>query len=438
MAAQNRTKQILGKPAEDAIASRPLEDVYWLVTEAAVYLACSGFLDSANELLSGLWSYKLDHSANVWLADRAMSVLWHHAGRRPSLVPFAVADIDLIELEHRRYMTGNRWSDRFLQNRAEDPQSIAIKCLAKATIGSYPPEAGPLLQKSNDIEAVADFATFAESEFCTGYNSFSALTNLVELCAKHGMVEDATNYLLRWQGASIRYWPNFSFACLAACRHAAPLLAQGVLASGYQLGIESCDRYVQTLGKSLRERMATGRTLVFGKLSWHRLLEEISGEAITQEAMPFPPEVKKSNGLGCAPALPIELEEAVQRLGASIPDDYRRFLLASNGFLAPSSTSVRVFAIDEVKWLRDARPDQVRIWDQPATQDIYRSLEKSLLIGDLDGEQQLLLVPSGSDKDVDRWECWLFASWIPGEERYPSFRAYMEEVLLDLQRDDVG
>ena len=83
MAAQQITKKVLGAPAQKAIASKPMDQVYRRVTEAAVYLACSGFLGSANELLANLWSYKLTHSRQVWQADRAMSVLWHHAGRRP-------------------------------------------------------------------------------------------------------------------------------------------------------------------------------------------------------------------------------------------------------------------------------------------------------------------------------------------------------------------
>lgn len=435
MAARSRTKQILGGPAQKAIASRPMEQVYQLVTEAGVYLACCGFLDSANELLANLWGYKLNHSPFVRLADRAMSVLWHHAGRTPSAVPFEVAGIDSIELEHRRYMTGNQWSDSFLLNTAVDPKSLAIKRLAKAMIASYPRKAGPMPQRSKDLEAAADFAAFAESEFCVGYNAFSALTNLVELCSKLDMVEDATRYLLRWQVASMEYWSNFSFADLASCRHAAPLLAQGVLAPGYQLDAKSSEEYVQALCKSLQQRMTAGRTLVFRKLSWQQLLEKISKKAITLKLTPFSPQTKKAKWLGCPPASASAIEEATRRLGAPLPEDYVSFLLVSDGFQATSPTSVPVFAIDEVRWLRDAMPDLVKAWDQPATQEVCQSLKESLLIGDLNGEQQLLLVPNQSGNDKARWECWFFASWIPGEDRHPSFRAYMEQVLLELQED---
>jgi hypothetical protein len=117
-------------------------------------MASCGFLNQANSLLTALWHKKLAHSSNGRLADRAMMVLWHHSANPPSEVPFCVENIDSIELAHRAYMSGNRWSPEFLENeRANAPGQLATKLLAKAMIEIYPPLAcGQYLQQGRADE----------------------------------------------------------------------------------------------------------------------------------------------------------------------------------------------------------------------------------------------------------------------------------------------
>jgi hypothetical protein len=56
----------------------------------------------------------------------------------------------------------------------------------------------------------------------------------------------------------------------------------------------------------------------------------------------------------------------------------------------------------------------------------------SLLIGGYQEEQQLLLV--SPYKNTLDWTCWYFATWMPGEKKYPALRFYLEKELLELEK----
>ena len=255
MPAKNRTRQILGEPAQKAIlAARTEDDAYRLVTNAAVYLASSGFLGLANELLTKLWIYNLKHSPNVWVADRAMSALWHEAGERPVWIPFPVEDIDSIELAHRGYMTVNRWAQEFLDRPPGDsPGAVAFRRYIKAIIASYP--AAPSGQMPDaEIELRNRRFRGICGQRLLGLERIYALTNLVELCARNGLNDDARRYLLMWHDAFVLYYMNFTFECMPANRHAAPLLLSGVLAQVCELDPKSSAAYTEGLLNALRSK----------------------------------------------------------------------------------------------------------------------------------------------------------------------------------------
>ncbi len=435
MAAKNRTKQILGDPAQKELLSSQNEDeAYRLVTSAAVFMASCGFVKQANTLLSALWSQQRPHSGNVWLKDRAMMVLWHHSANLPPEVPFAIDSIESIELAHRACMSGNRWSPEFLENeRANNPGQLATKQLARAMIEIYPTQSGLMPAPQVEIQGIADFETFRQTGFCHGFDAFSALTNLAELCAKHGRIADAKRYILEWHDEFVRSWYNFIFECLAANRYASKLLLDGLLAEVCELDSERSERYLQEWLIIVDRRFGSGPELVYEKLEWPRLLQRISQKAMQRTDVDF--SAIENKGLCHAPASQEEINAVEAKLGTRLPDDYKQFLQSSNGLEAFDSVSVRMSPASDLDWLRNVYPDVVEIWTASDLEGTYAGLERSLLIGDLDGEQQLLLVPSRSVADVGdcQWECWFFASWVPGEIRYSSFRAYVEHVLIDLE-----
>jgi hypothetical protein len=110
----------------------------------------------------------------------------------------------------------------------------------------------------------------------------------------------------------------------------------------------------------------------------------------------FPGFHQKSNWLGRMPASERAIRQVEARLKARMPADYEEFLRTSNGFEPVNSTGIRVFAVEEVKWLIDAEADLVEAWNLSEIQDVHRSLKESLLIGAFKRWQQLLLTPTGT------------------------------------------
>jgi hypothetical protein len=226
---------------------------------------------------------------------------------------------------------------------------------------------------------------------------------------------------------------------LAACPYASKLLLRGILAKPCGLDQASSEKYLEGLLGALNRRMKRGETLVFGHMDWKELLAEISKRAIAKDDgdMEYSPDAKRTQWLGHTGASARAIREAESRLGVQLPEDYKSFLRTSNGFEPVRSTSVQLSAISEVKTLAEVYPDLLEAWSLPGLEEVHRGLKRSLIIGDLEGEQQLLLVPPDTSEtsNTAATECWFFASWVPGEHRYSSFRAYMEQTLQDLNRD---
>jgi hypothetical protein len=436
MGAKNRTEQVVGSHAQKVLLSSQTEDdAYRLTTNAAVYMASCGFVDQANTLLSALWRQKRPHSQHVWLADRAMTVLWHHKDGPSPEAPFAIKAIETIELEHRAFMSGNRWSPDFLEsNKAASPGQTSTKLLAKAMTEIHPAQGGAW--PDAELQGIVDFESFRQSGFCHGFDAFSALTNLSELCAKHGRLADARRYILEWHAEYVRYPSNFIFECLAANRYASNLLLEGVLANACGLNQETCECYLQEWRKIVDRRFGGGPKLIYEGLDWPELLERINETALQETGLLD--SSCDNQELRHDPASEDEIMAVEAKLGISLPTDYREFLRCSNGFEAIHAASARLVPVAELAWLRNAYSGLLEVWNTSDLQDTYEGLERSLLIGDLDGEQLLLLIRQREKSDVGEqpWECWFFASWVPGEVRYWSFRGYMEHVLLQLESGD--
>src|SRR5579862_8182991 len=318
-----------------------------------------------------------------------MTVVWHHSTKLPTGVPFPIESIESIEVAHRAYMSGNRWSPEFLKNEgACSPGQLATKQLAKAMI-EICPSGISMPTREADFQGIVNFEAFRQSGFCHGFNAFSALTNLAELCAKYGRVADAKRYILEWHDEYVQSRSNFIFECLAAYRHASQLLLTGLLADACELDPESCERYLQVWLTIVNRRFGGGSQLIYEKLDWAHLLYRITQSRKQQGDVKFTG--TEDEKLRRDPALQEELDTLEARLMVRLPDDYKDFLRTSNGFEPTGPAAVRIKCTADVDWLRNGYPNVIEIWSES---DAGPGLERSLLIGDLDGEQQLLLVPS--------------------------------------------
>jgi hypothetical protein len=150
------------------------------------------------------------------------------------------------------------------------------------------------------------------------------------------------------------------------------------------------------------------------------------------------PEMVASGWLGAPGAGESRLAALEARLGVTLPPSYRSFLGASNGFLQPGVLVPRLLPAEEVDWFRSAHQDVIAAWNVGTTLGLGRAaadpeafehyLPTALQVSDLEraGTAVYLLNPKVVDTSGE-WEAFYFAHWIPGVNRYPSFRALMED-----------
>lgn len=169
-------------------------------------------------------------------------------------------------------------------------------------------------------------------------------------------------------------------------------------------------------------------SILLGTESWRRFL--------TDEAL-------SSGWCGQAPATESEILEAERRLGLTLPPSYRSFLLFSNGWRPFSNSIERLLPVSEIERFRDADPEDVALiqelyadddvtdsdyldYETPEHKETLRSsyYPDSILIGKKwqSGGGELLLLNPQIVFPNGEWEAIFFANWIPGNERFRSFR----------------
>ena len=63
-------------------------------------------------------------------------------------------------------------------------------------------------------------------------------------------------------------------------------------------------------------------------------------------------------------------------------------------------------------------------------EDVVCELEKAIMIGGYEEEQQFLLIPP-TDAEQE-WKYWKFAMWILGEQEFTDLKSYMESIIAFL------
>lgn len=183
---------------------------------------------------------------------------------------------------------------------------------------------------------------------------------------------------------------------------------------------------------------------------WGRLLAEISHLRLSDPEVAFSvPEAKVvSDWLGEPQSTEEELKAAEQRLGTSLPPDYRAFLRESNGFEQLSSFIWRLYGTGEIDWFSIRNQDWIDAYqigyDISAEEHLnerdnevrFRSayLSSCLQISE-EGDSAVILLNPKVVTAAGEWETWFFANWLPGAKRYPSFRQFMEAELSELSNN---
>lgn len=130
--------------------------------------------------------------------------------------------------------------------------------------------------------------------------------------------------------------------------------------------------------------------------------------------------------IGYEPATVKQIDSLEQRLNTRLPQDYKDFLLLTNGFHAASSVEPSFCNINKVDFLMNVDPELYEIW-KIGNPEVGEKLKTAIKVGGFDEEQYFFLIPPS--KEHSNWEYWFFAAWAPGEAVYKSMDEYFKNVL---------
>jgi SMI1 / KNR4 family (SUKH-1) len=142
------------------------------------------------------------------------------------------------------------------------------------------------------------------------------------------------------------------------------------------------------------------------------------------------------NGLGFPGATDAQIAVVESRLGVKLPPSYSEFLKATNGLLQPfdyvASYGGDFWPVEEIDWFRVRNAEWIEAYavvDEALsdrggisfTDELRQTLEISH-----DGDSAVYLLNPRVVSADGEWEAWVFATWSPEVERFPSFAAMMQ------------
>lgn len=130
--------------------------------------------------------------------------------------------------------------------------------------------------------------------------------------------------------------------------------------------------------------------------------------------------------IGYEPATVKQIDSLEQRLNIKLPQDYKDFLLLTNGFHAASSVEPSFSNINAIDFLMNVDPELYEIW-KIGNPEVGEKLKTAIKVGGFDEEQYFFLIPPSNENS--NWEYWFFAAWAPGEAVYKCMDEYLKNVL---------
>ena len=414
------------------IQSGEIEDWYRKVTDVALYMATGGFLEEANDLLKALWQYGLPHDRNTWLPDLAFEVLWYTANKRPAYTPFKKIDIDQIELAHRKYTSGDSYSVALPA--VTWPQLEGRDAFRAGSILAAP-EDGQFPSPETELTSLQLLLNSLNLENgLAGYEICSATALAAELASRNSKIETAIKMAKLWAEYYHANYLNYNFPIMACNRHVAPLLMQGIVADELKLSRTNCREFADKVISAMHGRMKNGQTLVYGILSWHELLKKLSDFAVSYAPDMFTDTEQRTKWIGRSPAESAVIAAAEQRLGLQLPEDYKAFLMNSNGFPEIPLMNPSLLPVEKINLLEGSSRDFFNIIKNESVNEsdpVESGTEKVIGIGQPmeDIEVWMIFSPTKDEK----WQCWYVDKY--GETRYNSFRYFIEDQIQQLDEE---
>lgn len=263
-----------------------------IVAHAGILLAACGAADESDRLVRH-WRGTGERSAHELAAEpvreRAWAMLLACRVQRPEwAAELTPLDLDETERAHWRYLS-----------RGEP---------------ALPPE---LTEGGTAARIIAGLAQLVDGE--SGPGRLRGLAAQAERLAARGEIYSATSALERWARQALGT-TRPEIAMLAACRHLAPMLAEGLLAPHLNIGVEWPAECAGELSAALRTRFP-------GDGAHHGWAELVNRIMRLRAGGPQPATAPPAAGPGA-------LEAAEARLGTRLPADYRQFLLTCDGLPA--------------------------------------------------------------------------------------------------------
>ncbi|MGJ3246955.1 MAG: SMI1/KNR4 family protein [Elainellaceae cyanobacterium] len=192
---------------------------------------------------------------------------------------------------------------------------------------------------------------------------------------------------------------------------------------------------------------------------WERFLKRWSQELLVSlgdDIQQLPPNVVKSGWLGYPGATETQITRAETRLRCALPPSYRNFLKVTNGWHHTTPFIYRLWSVEEIEWFAVRHQDWIDAFvlqqatERPQIPDseywVYgdeqdcsklrvKYLQHALEISDRGDASIYLLNPNIVTADGE-WEAWFFGDWLPGADRYRSFKELMQaeyETFLELR-----
>jgi hypothetical protein len=408
--------------------------VYRQVTDIATSWVLCGFVDEANALLEKLWSLNLEHDRNTWLNDDAFDIVWSITNKAPLKIPFVRKNANEIQAEHWERHFLPYWNDNEAyaeRIKGKDWSELSGNDLLLAGISlAYDYNSkNRASKKEGQLNSLNAITKYLKTVNPVGHSLMNALLCAATVAARNDMRSEAEGFLIQWGENYKDYWSNTFISYPLRDIALAKILLSGILAPTFNLTKEKCKEELEEISRALDERISKGQSLAYEKLKWKDLLKYIAKKAVEKGDYEGKVETLTKRAVKKE-----EIEDAEKRLGIKLPKEYKDFLLVSNG-LESFGLNPTLHDVSKIDWLKKLDPQMVEIWTGSMGEidkKFAESFSNSLLIGGHHEEQQLLLIPSKKSKD---WECWFFASWVPGETKYPNFRYYMEDKLQNLDSD---
>ena len=411
------------------------DGVGYAIYNIATTWAAAGFIEQADRLLTKFWDYKIKDPDDFKYANDGLRVLWALSGKQPASVPFKLKPIDKIVQYNWDYLF-----NLYPGARPAIPDSIASKSWEELSGLALE---GKILLLSCDIrnpdhrasrqsqeQAVLAFSRYFATADPIGYDLSHTSTIAAIVASGLGEADSAKTFIVRFGQGYLQYPSDIMLAVLMQDTATARYLLRGVLAPVWGITDSSCTADLKKVEALLSQRVKNGPSLPFGQLTLRALLQRISDSAISKKDIDFDDTVRQSKWLGYPPATVARIQAAEKRLGIKLPEDYKAFLLATDGFRATGNTDINFLPVERIGRLRDLDSEAVAIGGDPVDENDSAhaaGYTRSIIIGGLKEEQQFLLVPPGG-KDKE-WQYWFSAFWLPGEKAYPSLRFYLEYEL---------